>query len=121
VSFISFLKKLGVIIANVTGTVAGLGPLIQPLVGTNGHVATAINDFTSIGRIITQVEAIGVSTGLTGAQKLAAATPLVASIVQTSEMLSGKKVADSPLFIKGCQQIVGGVVDILNSIHEETP
>lgn len=114
----TFLSKLGSILAKVIGIVTGIGPIIQPFLGSGkaGTVATtAINDLTQIGQVVVTAEALIQGTG-TGATKLAAATPLIAQIVQTSEMVSGKHIANEALFIQGCSKITGGTADVLNSL-----
>jgi hypothetical protein len=55
----------------------------------------------------------------TGAQKLAASAPLVANILKTSELVSGKKIADEVLFMQGATDITSGMAKILNSLHPD--
>ncbi len=119
----SFLKKLGTILANVAGIAVGIGPIITPFLGS-GKVAagatTAVNDLTSISSLVVTIEAAFASIpNSTGAQKLQALVPLVANIIKTSEMVAGKKIADEAKFTLGCQEIAQGAVDVLNSIHED--
>lgn len=117
----TFLKKLGTILANVAGIAVGIGPIIQPFLG-NGKAsqieATAVNDLTQISQIVTMVEAV-VQTPGSGATKLAAATPLVLQILKSSQAFVGKKIADEPLAEKGAQEIVQGVVDFMQAIHPD--
>jgi hypothetical protein len=117
---ISFLKKLGQILLEVVGIAVGVGPIISPFLGS-GQVAqvtrTVVNDLTSIGSLVVQIEAAFAAVpGSTGAQKLQAAVPLVANIIKTSELMAGKKIANEALFMKGCTEITQGMVDTLNSI-----
>jgi len=120
----TFLQKLGKVlatIANVAAVAAGIGPILQPFLGsgTASKIAsTAVNDLTSIGQVVLQAETLIQGTG-TGATKLSAATPLVAQIVQTSELIAGKKIANEALFIQGSQKITSGMADILNSLHAD--
>jgi hypothetical protein len=119
----TFLKKLGQILATVFSGFLSAAPIVGPLLtgflGSNAKAAstvtTIINDLTSIGQVVVQTEAILQGDG-NGAQKLAAATPLVANIVQTSELVSGHKIVNEALFIAGCQKITSGVADVLNSL-----
>ena len=117
----TFLKKLGQVLLNVAGIAIGLGPIVGPFLGSQfGKIAdTVINDLTSIGGIVTQVEVIGQATGLTGTQKLQAALPLVSNIIKTSELVAGKKIADPAMFTKACQEFAQAAVDLLNSIHPD--
>ncbi len=119
----NFLKKLGTIIANVAGIAAGVGPIITPFLGS-GKAAQVegktVNDLTQIGSLVLLLQAaFDKVPGDTGAMKLQAAIPLVANIVKTSELVSGKKIADDAKFTLGCQEIAQGVVDVLGSIHAD--
>lgn len=116
----TFLSKLGKVLAtvvNIAGIAAGIGPILNSFIGSKvtSVAGSIVNDLTAIGGIILQVEAI-LGGGGNGADKLAAATPLIANIVQTSELVSGHKIANESLFIQGCQKVASGVADILNSL-----
>ena len=118
--FLTFLSKLGKFLAEGVAIAAGLGPLISPLFGSkSGAVAsgigTAVNDLTAIGGVVVQAEALlqGIETG---PQKLAAAAPLVANIIKTSELVSGHQIANNTLFIQGCTDLTNAVAEILNSL-----
>ena len=117
---LTFLKKLGAILANAAGIFAGIGPIIAPYLGSdaNKYVGGVVNDLTSIGQVVLQVEAV-IQTPGSGADKLKAATPLVIQILKTSQLVSGKQIADEALFEKGAAEVTQGVVDILNSIHPD--
>lgn len=114
----TFLKKLGVILARVFEIVSGVGPIIEPLLGSSAAArtaTTAVNDLTAIGQVVVQVET-AIQTPGSGPVKLAAAIPLVANIVKTSELVAGHQIANESLFIQGCTELAQGVVDILNSL-----
>ena len=117
----SFLKKLGQILVNVAGIATGVGPIILPFLGSGkaGQVAgVTVNDLTAIGSTIVQIEtAFAAIPGATGAQKLAAAIPLVGNIIKTSELVSGKKIANEALFTQAIQEYAQATVDLLNSIN----
>jgi len=113
----TFLSKLGKYLAEGIALLAGLGPLISPYLGAKASstVGTVTNDLTQIGTVVVQAEALIQTTG-SGATKLAAAAPLVANIVKTSELVSGHKIANEPLFIQGCTDLTSAVAEILNSL-----
>lgn len=120
----TFLKKLGTILVNLAGIAAGVGPIILPFLGSGkaSQVAsTAVNDLTAVGQTIVQIEtAFAAIPGATGPQKLAAAIPLVGNIIKTSELVSGKKIANEALFTQAVQEYTQATVDLLNSIdHNE--
>lgn len=116
----SFLKKLGQLLVNVAGIAVGIGPIIGPFLGSGkaGQVTgTVVNDLTAIGSLIVQIESVGNVAGLTGPQKLKAVIPLVTNVVRTSELVSGKKIANEALFTQACTEYAQATVDLLNSIH----
>ena len=119
----TFLKKLGQVLLKVVGIAAGVGPIITPFLGS-GKAAqitgTAVNDLTSIGSLVVQIEtAFAAVPGSTGAQKLQAAIPLVANVIKTSELVAGKKIANEALFTQACTEYTQATVDLLNSIHPD--
>jgi hypothetical protein len=117
---VTFLAKLGKFLAEGVALLTGLGPLIAPLLGSNaskasGIVTTATNDLTAVGQVVVQAEAL-IQTPGSGAAKLAAAAPLVASIVKGSELISGHSIQNEALFIQGCTDLTNAVAEILNSL-----
>jgi hypothetical protein len=119
----SFLKKLDQVALQIGATAIGVGPLIAPLFGskgdqTTGVINTASNDLTLIAQVVVQIETA--LQGQTGADKRKAAIALIGPIIKTSQMVSGKKIADPVLLETGIGQITDGVVAVLNSIHEES-
>ncbi len=119
----SFLKKLGIVLAQVGATAVGLGPIVAPLFGSNaGKVAqgisSVVNNLTQVATIIAQIEVA--LSGKEGVEKFRAAVALVGPIIRTSELVSGKKIADEVLFQKGVQGITQGVVDVLNALKAES-
>lgn len=122
----SFLKKLGIVLANVATTAIGIGPIVAPLFGVGGSgkvtgvIGTVTNDLTMIGSLIAQVETIYAGQDGTGAQKLKAAIALVGPVIRTSQLVSGKKIADPALMQKGIDEVTQGVADILNSLHADS-
>lgn len=116
----TFLKKLGSILAKAVAIAVGIGPLVEPFLGSGkaAEVGTSIvNDLTSIGQVVVQAEAM-IQTPGSGATKLAAAAPLVQQILATSQLVSGKKIANPALFAGAATAITSAVADILNSIDQ---
>lgn len=118
----TFLKKLGSVLSKGIAVATGIWPLVQGFFGSGTKVQTTvpvvINDLTQIAGIVIQVEAIITAPG-SGVDKLRAAAPLVANVVRTSELISGKKIANDTLFIQGCTKLTDGVADILNSLNSD--
>jgi hypothetical protein len=115
--FTTFLSKLGKALAVGLSIATGVGPLLQPYLGSKAStvVGTTVNDLTAIGQVVTTAEAL-IQTPGSGPTKLAAAAPLVAQIIQTSELVAGHKITNEILFTKACQEITSAVADLLNSL-----
>lgn len=118
----SFLKKLGSVAAQIGALALGVGPLVSPLFGSKGdqvggQIQTVSNDLTLVGQVIVQMEAA--LQGQTGADKRKAAIALIGPIIRTSQIVSGKKIADPALLEQGVGMITDGMVAVLNSIHPD--
>jgi acyl-CoA hydrolase len=117
---LSFLKKAGQILAKGTQIILGFGPLVSSLVPqVAGTVAVVSKSLSEIAAIVVQVEAMGVALGLSGAEKLEAATAAAVNIVLQSSMMVGRTIANPVLFREGVKGIVDGVVKVLNSLKDE--
>lgn len=118
----TFLKKLGQILLSVAGVAAGVGPIVLPFLGSGKATTvagTVVNDLTAIGSTIATIEtAFAAVPGSTGAQKLQAAIPLIANIVKTSQLVTGKKIANPALFTQACTEYAQATVDLLNSLDQ---
>lgn len=122
----TFLSKLGSLLAKGLALATGVWPLVSGLFGSSAKAQqaqqtgnTVINDLTQIGQIVVQAEALIQAPG-SGAQKLAAATPLVVNIVKTSELVSGHKIANETLFIQGCTDLTSAIAEVLNSLSPDS-
>jgi hypothetical protein len=111
-----FLSKLGKILVQATQIITGLGPLIPQV---SPYVDKVSDIVTKAIGIIVNVEAIGQLKGMSGEEKLAAATPMVTQIILTSDSFAGRKIKNQELFKSGTAKFTSGLVDILNSIDED--
>ncbi len=119
----SFLKRLGQVIANIAGIASGIGPIFGTVVPKSATVVTTvISDLQQVAGVIATVEAIGqaATTPMPGAEKLRVATPLVAQVIMQSSLLAGKHIADPVKYQQGAQKVADGIADILNSINENS-
>lgn len=119
----TFLAKLGSFLAKGIAILTGLTPLLSPLFGANaagaaGVAGKVVNDLTSVGQVVVSAEAL-LGAG-SGPAKLAAAAPLVANIVKTSELLSGHQIANETLFMQGVTDLTNAVAEILNSLGPDS-
>ena len=118
----SFLKKLGTVVLKVIGIWTGIAPIVQGAL-PQGSVATTIEDkLGKLFNLIVTVEqtftaAFG-ANAKTGSDKLRAAQPFVAQLIQQTDLLAGKKPKDEVLFQSATAALTGALADILNSYGE---
>ena len=118
----TFLKKLGTILLKIVGIASGFIPLVQQTVSGSPTGTKVVNEITQLFGIITTGEqmftnAFGKDAKL-GSDKLKAATPFVAQLVQQSDLLVGKKPQNEQLFEDACTRLTTALADILNSYGE---
>ena len=114
----TFLKKLGQIIATGIELLTGLGPILSAsLPSVAGPLQVVSKDLMAVANVVIQVEAIGASLGLVGADKLRAATGPVVQILMQSELLLGKPITDAAALNTAAQSMINAVVAMLNAIH----
>lgn len=115
----SFLKKLGAVLLKATEIAAGIYPFVPQ--AQQGTYQVVSKDLSEIANLVVEVEAVGQALGQPGAQKYAAAGPLVAQVILQSSVMAGKTIADPVMFQKGCAEIGGGMADILNALKPDVP
>jgi hypothetical protein len=113
---VNFLAKLGKFIAEGVLVLSGLGPVVGQFFGSKSGamVGTVVQDLTSIGGVVVMAEAMMGPGG--GPLKLSAATPPVANIIKTSELVNGHKIINQALYLEGCTDITSGTAKVLNSL-----
>ena len=116
----TFLKKLGLILGNVAGIVAGVGPIASALFPQQApQINQSIGVFNQILAIVQQVEVIGNTLQLSGTQKLQAAIVQVGAVIRMTDLVTTHKIADQALFEKGIAGLSQASVDILNSLSSK--
>jgi hypothetical protein len=118
----SFLKKLGFVVLKIIGIWTGLAPIIQGALPQGALAATIEDKLGKLFNLIVSVEqtftaAFG-PNAKTGSDKLRAAQPFVAQLIQQTDLLIGKKPKDEALFQTATAQLTGALADILNSYGE---
>lgn len=118
----NFLKKIGAIVLKVIGLWTGFAPLVQAAVPSTGTAPKVLGEVTQAFGVIGTVEqmftaAYGPDTKLPS-QKLAAAVPFVAQLIQNTDLLIGKKPKDEAQFTSGVTDFTNALVKILNSYGE---
>jgi len=116
-SFLSFLKRAGQILANIGAAEAGLEPIFKA--SLPAAAGATIDKLDLIFKSIVATEgqfAAAFPAGQTGPQKLVAAASLVGPILSTVDTIRGKPIADEAAYAKAIQAITGGVADLLNAL-----
>lgn len=101
----SLLKNLGTAIQKGTS-----------LLGIGSVLGDRLGGLSEIARLAIAIEVA--LSGSKGIDKFNALRKLSSQIIRTSEIVSGKEIADENLFQKAIDQITQGVVDLLNSLKQ---
>ncbi len=118
-----FLSVLGSIVKFV-GVASGFIPLVNQLApqSAQGALATGEDKLNKSINVLVSVEQIfGAAFGpdaKLGSDKLKAAAPFVAQIIQQSDLLIGKKPKDEAKFTDAATRLTTALADILNSYGE---
>lgn len=116
----TFLKRLGVILARGIEIATGVLPLAsQFLPNSAGTLQVVSQDLAQVSHIVVEIETIGAALGVKGPDKLKMAAPLVAQVLLQSSLLVNHKIANPQLFQQASSEIAQGVVDLLNSLHDD--
>lgn len=118
----TFLSKLESILVKVIGIVTGFVPLINPYLPQKAQAVepVVVDKLQGIANAVITAGQMFTNAGIqkSGSQKLQAATPYVKQIVQSMELISGKKPKDEVLFEQGCTDITSGMAKVLNSFGD---
>jgi len=116
-SFISFLKKAGQILANVAAAEAGIEPIFKASLPTSAQGTVDKLDLIFKSIVATEGQfAAAFPAGQTGPQKLLAAASLVGPVLQSVDTIRGKPIADEAAYTKAVQAITGAVADLMNAL-----
>lgn len=113
----SLLAKIGQVVLRIISIETGLMPLIRNATGSN-PTAVAIEDKFEAGFNVIQtgeqmfVAAFG--AGAKGSDKLNAAKPFIAGLVQNLPQFTGKKPKDEALFEQHITALTSSMADIFN-------
>jgi hypothetical protein len=120
-SFCSVLAKIFGDVQKGIQIFEGIEPIAYPLVppGAKATVSTLTDDLTSIGAAVTSASAVvaTVKVGATPADVAAAAAPLVSNILQSSELMSGKKIGNQAAYTAGVAALSAAVTQLLDSLE----
>lgn len=117
-SFVSFLKKAGQILANVAAVEAGVEPIFAAAAPAGSAASSTIDKLDLIFKSVVATEgqfAAAFPGQQTGPQKLLAASSLIAPVLSTVSTISGKSIANEAAYVAAVQQISGGVANLMNA------
>jgi hypothetical protein len=118
----SFLKKLGLKVLQVSGIVAGILPLVKTVAPTTGKIGEALDKLEASVHAVFASEVMLGAIGLaqSGSQKAKAAAPYIAQLILSLDALDGRKLskAKEPVFRAACERLAGNLADALNCFEE---
>jgi hypothetical protein len=117
----SWLKKVGEIALKTTTIILGLGPVFKQYTDAHGdaQIDRILDKAQEMQAVIVQAEIFGAALGLSGPDKLKAASAAMAQVILTSSVMAGKKIEKPELFATGCAKIADGWADVLNSLKAD--
>lgn len=108
----SFLKKVGSLALKMVGLWPTLAPVIGKLVPGMSEVSQIVGVLVSVEQMFTAANAPGAQTG---SQKLRAAAPQVAQLIQATAFFQGKAIKDEKLAEQAFTNITSAFADLLNA------
>jgi len=120
----TWLKKIGQVVLKIVGIAIGDLPILQQLIPQSPNVVAAENQVGALFNIIITAEQMFTAANgpdaKTGSQKIAAATPFIASLLESAlaELPAKLKVQDQVKFKVAVTQIASGLADALNACGE---
>lgn len=116
-SFVSFLKRAGQILANIGAVEAGLEPIFKTALPASAGATIDKLDLLFKSVVATEGQfAAAFPVGQSGPQKLVAAASLLGPILSTVDTIRGKPIADEAAYVKAVQTITAGIADLMNSL-----
>lgn len=102
----------------------GVEPMVYPSLPLSAQstLQQVTDDLTNIGKAVTSATAVtaAIKPGATVQDIAAAAAPLVAQVISTSELIAGKEVIDQVAFNAAVLQISAGITALLNSLKHKS-
>lgn len=115
----TFLKKLGIVVGNIVGVAAGLGPIASAMFPSKaGEITKTVDSINQWAAIIGQVEVIGQAIGLKGPDKLKAAIPSIGQAIAMTDLVVTHKIKNQALYQQAVSELTQGTVDLLNSLDD---
>ncbi len=120
-SFISFLKNAGKILANIAAVEAGIEPIFKAALPASAGPTVDKLDLLFKSVVATEGQFEAAYPGQqTGPQKLLAAASLVGPVLGTVETITGKPIADQAALVAAIQKVTGGIADYMNALQAKS-
>ena len=117
-SFVSFLKKAGQILANVAAAEAGIEPIFKAALPASAGATVDKLDLIFKSIVATEGQFAAAFPGQqTGQQKLVAASTLVGPILQTVDTITGRPIANEAAYTTAVQGIVSNIANLMNALQ----
>lgn len=117
-SFVSFLKRAGEILADIAAAEAGLEPIFKSTLPSPAQPAIDKLDLIFKSVVATEGQFAAAFPGQqTGPKKLLAAASLVGPVLGTVDTIRGKSIGDQQAYVNAVQTITKGVADLMNSLQ----
>lgn len=115
----TFLKKLGTVILRIIGISNAVLPIIEQAAPQSAPIADRLTQAFNV--VVTTEQMFTAAFGpdaKKGSDKLKAATPFVAALVQQIDLVAGRKPKDETLFADASTRLTSALADILNSFGD---
>jgi hypothetical protein len=110
-----WLKKIGTVVLKIVGLWDAVAPLAGRLIPGAGEITAIVSVLASAEQMF--AAAFG-ADAKKGSDKLRAATPFVAQLIQASAAFQGKTLKDGKLAEQAFTQITSAFADLLNAYGE---
>jgi hypothetical protein len=111
----SLLKSVGSVVLKIVGLWPKVAPLVAMAIPGASEIGGIANILFSTEQLFTSAFGPGAKKG---SDKLRAATPQVAQLIQASSMFQGKAIKDEALAEKAFTAITSDFADLLNAYGE---
>lgn len=111
----SWLKKIGVVALKIVGLWNVVAPLAGKLIPGAGEIGSIANVIVAVEQVF--AAAYG-ADAKKGSDKLKAAAPQIAQLIQASAYFQGKAIKNEALAEKAFTEIASGFADVLNAYGE---
>lgn len=117
----NFLQKAASMVSKIVGIAVSWLPFVKQLVPQSSGVQKAESEFQAVANVLVTGEQMFAAAfgadAKKGSDKLKAAVPFVAGLIQQSEIMVGKKVRDEAAFEAAVTAITSNFADLLNSVE----